>query len=122
MRAQAEKFGFNNGKLDTPVRAGKSLYPQGMDKAQTALSGIGQFDDTATPLQMAMVSSAIANGGDLQTPQMVDKLTDSGGNTLQQYAPKKYGKAVSQRTAEQLQSSMETVVNEAPAPRPRSTD
>ncbi|MEW1658159.1 MULTISPECIES: penicillin-binding protein 2 [unclassified Streptomyces] len=112
VRAQAEKLGFNDAKLDVPVRATTSVYPKDMDQAQTALSGIGQFDDQATPLQMAMVASAIADGGDLKTPQLVDKLTDGGGNTLQQNGPKTYRKAMSARTAEQLRSAMQTVVNQ----------
>ncbi|MER6048446.1 penicillin-binding protein 2 [Streptomyces sp. BHT-5-2] len=111
VRAQAEKFGFNDAKMDVPVRATKSVYPSDMDQAQTALSGIGQFDDQATPLQMAMVASAIANGGDLKTPQLVDKLTDGGGNTLQQNGPKTYHQAMSGRTAAQLRSAMQTVVD-----------
>jgi cell division protein FtsI/penicillin-binding protein 2 len=109
--AQAEKFGFNDGKMDTPVRAAKSVYPTDMDAAQTALSGIGQFDDQATPLQMAMVTSAIANGGELMSPQLVDKVTDGGGKTIEQSAPRTYGKAMSARTAEQLRSAMQTVVD-----------
>ncbi|ARF55327.1 peptidoglycan D,D-transpeptidase FtsI family protein [Streptomyces gilvosporeus] len=111
--AQAEKFGFDDGKVDVPVRAAKSVYPKGMDSAQTALSGIGQFNDQATPLQMAMVASAIANGGELKTPQLVDKLTDGGGNTVQQYGPKTYGegRAISAHTAAQLRSAMQTVVD-----------
>ena len=109
--AQAEKFGFNDDKVDTPVRAGKSVYPTDMDDAQTALSGIGQFNDQATPLQMAMVSAAIAHGGELKSPQLVDKLTDGGGNTVQQNTPKTYGRAMSARTAEQLRSAMGTVVD-----------
>src|SRR5690242_15909095 len=44
VRAMAEKFGFNEEKLDVPVRAYKSVYPTDMDKPQTALSGIGQFE------------------------------------------------------------------------------
>ncbi|MFG2527882.1 peptidoglycan D,D-transpeptidase FtsI family protein [Streptomyces sp. NPDC048516] len=113
VKAQAEKFGFNDEKVDTPVRAGKSVYPSDMDEAQTALSGIGQFDDQATPLQMAMVSSALANGGELKKPQMVDKLTDGGGNNVQDFGPATYGdgQAVSAHTARQLKSAMQTVVD-----------
>ncbi|WP_407553172.1 penicillin-binding transpeptidase domain-containing protein [Streptomyces sp. Pv4-95] len=111
MAAQAEKFGFNDDEVDTPVRAAKSVYPDDMDDAQTALSGIGQFDDQATPMQMAMVSSAIANGGELKTPQLVDKVTDGGGNTVEENEPKTYGTTMSARTAEQLRSAMGTVVD-----------
>ncbi|KUN78741.1 penicillin-binding protein [Streptomyces bungoensis] len=113
VRAMAEKFGFNDDKLDVPVRAYASVYPSGMDKAQTALSGIGQFDVTATPLQMAMVSAAIANGGKLVSPHMVSRVTDSGGEVLQDYDSDAGSKQViSSATAGQLRSAMETVVRD----------
>jgi penicillin-binding protein A len=111
VRAMAEKFGFNDDEQDVPVRAYASVYPSDMDKAQTALSGIGQFDVTATPLQMAMVSAAIANGGKMVSPHMVSRITDSGGDTLRDYDDDAgTEEIVSSDTAEQLQSAMRTVV------------
>jgi cell division protein FtsI/penicillin-binding protein 2 len=113
VKAMAEKFGFNDDTQDVPVRAYASVYPSGMDQAQTGLSGIGQFDVTATPLQMAMVSAALANGGKLVSPHMVSQITDSGGDVLQNYDDDADTKRiVSSSTAEQLQSAMETVVKE----------
>ncbi|MFC5720231.1 peptidoglycan D,D-transpeptidase FtsI family protein [Streptomyces gamaensis] len=109
---QAGKFGFNNGSLDIPVRAAKSVYPTDMNASQTALSGIGQYNDQATPLQMAMVVSALADDGKLMTPRMVDKVTDGSSGVLDSYAPKEYGRAVSAGTAEQLRSAMQTVVEQ----------
>ncbi|MER5754699.1 penicillin-binding transpeptidase domain-containing protein [Streptomyces sp. NPDC002088] len=111
VRAMAEKFGFNDDSQDVPVRAYASVYPSDMDKAQTGLSGIGQFDVTATPLQMAMVSAAIANGGKLISPHMVSQITDSGGDVLKNYDDEAgTTQVVSSGTAEQLQSAMQTVV------------
>ncbi|KUO07078.1 peptidoglycan D,D-transpeptidase FtsI family protein [Streptomyces sp. DSM 15324] len=111
LRATAEKFGFNDDALDVPVRAYASVYPSGMDKSSTALTGIGQFDVTATPLQMAMVSAAIANGGELVSPHMVAQITDGGGDVLKDYDDEAASKRiVSASTAEQLQSAMQTVV------------
>ncbi|MFI6966180.1 penicillin-binding transpeptidase domain-containing protein [Streptomyces sp. NPDC050149] len=112
VRAMAEKFGFNTEKLDVPVRASKSVYPSGMDKAQTALSGIGQFEVTATPLQIAMVSAALANDGELAAPHMVSKVTDADGGTLEDFADGDMKRIVSSSTAEQLRSAMVTVVEE----------
>ncbi|MFF9346249.1 peptidoglycan D,D-transpeptidase FtsI family protein [Streptomyces sp. NPDC014734] len=112
VRAMAEKFGFNADKLDVPVRASASVYPSGMDAAQTAMSGIGQFEVTATPLQIAMVSAALANGGELAAPHMVSKVTDADGDTLRDFADGDTKRVVSASTAEQLRSAMVTVVEE----------
>ncbi|MFJ6013617.1 peptidoglycan D,D-transpeptidase FtsI family protein [Streptomyces sp. NPDC092952] len=112
VRAMAEKFGFNTEKLDVPVRASKSVYPTGMDRPQTALTGIGQFEVTATPLQMAMVSAALANGGELAAPHMVSSVTDGDGDPLQEYPDGDTRRVVSASTAEQLRSAMVTVVEE----------
>lgn len=113
VRAMAEKFGFNDPEQDVPVRAYESVYPKDMDEPQTALSGIGQFDVTATPLQIAMVSAAIANGGKLVRPHMVSQITDHSGDVLEDYDDNaSTEEIVGSGTAEQLQSAMRTVVEE----------
>ncbi|MET8896554.1 peptidoglycan D,D-transpeptidase FtsI family protein [Streptomyces albogriseolus] len=113
VRETAERFGFNDDEQDVPVRAYASVYPSDMDPAQTALSGIGQFDVTATPLQIAMVSAAIANDGELVSPHMVSRVTDNGGDVLEDHDEDASARRiVSSSTAEQLRSAMQTVVNE----------
>ncbi|UUU34832.1 penicillin-binding transpeptidase domain-containing protein [Streptomyces sp. CA-210063] len=113
VRATAEKFGFNDKTQDVPVRAYESVYPSDMNRPSTALTGIGQYDVTATPLQMAMVSAAIANGGKLVSPHMVAQITNSGGDVLEDYdAEADTKEIVSSETAEQLQSAMRTVVED----------
>jgi cell division protein FtsI/penicillin-binding protein 2 len=113
VRAMAEKFGFDDSTLDVPVRAYTSVYPSGMNQSSTALTGIGQYDVTATPLQMAMVSAAIADGGKLVSPHMVSQITDSGGDVLKDYDDSASAKQIiSASTAEQLQSAMQTVVQQ----------
>ncbi|GAB2956965.1 peptidoglycan D,D-transpeptidase FtsI family protein [Streptomyces heilongjiangensis] len=113
VRAMAEKFGFDDTEQDVPVRAYTSVYPTGMDESSTALTGIGQYDVTATPLQMAMVSAAIANDGKLVAPHMVAQITDGGGDVLEDYdARAGTERVVSASTAKQLRSAMETVVED----------
>ncbi|WP_329144156.1 penicillin-binding transpeptidase domain-containing protein [Streptomyces niveus] len=113
--AMAAKMGFNDAEQDVPVRAAESVYPSDMDDAQTALTGIGQFEVTATPLQMAMVSSALANDGVLQSPHMVSEVVDAGGDTLTSYEDEPSRRIVSSSTADQLRSAMVTVVDEGTA-------
>ena len=113
VRAMAEKFGFNDDKLDIPVRAYPSVYPSNMNRSSTALTGIGQYDVTATPLQMAMVSAAIANDGKLVSPHMVSETTDNGGDVVHNYDDGTTTKEiVSSHTAQQLQSAMQTVITD----------
>lgn len=108
--ATAKRFGFDDAGREMPVRVAKSVYPAGMDQAQTALSGIGQFDVSATPLQMAMVSSALADDGLLAAPHMVSKVVSGDGDTLRSYKDGDTVRVVSSSTAAQLRSAMTTVV------------
>ncbi|HEY5936942.1 MAG TPA: penicillin-binding protein 2 [Kofleriaceae bacterium] len=48
----------------------------------------GQGDVEVTVLQMAMAYAALANGGKLYVPQVVDRVETSGGRTIASYQPK----------------------------------
>ena len=109
MIEMAEKFGFNDKELDTPVRAAESVYPKD-NKPQNAMAGIGQASNRTTPLQMAMVASAVANNGTLMKPYMVDQLVAPNLNVVQQQKPDSMGEPVSSENAQKLQQGMETVV------------
>jgi penicillin-binding protein A len=109
MIKMSEKFGFNDKELDTPVRAAESVYPED-NKPQNAMAGIGQASNRTTPLQMAMVASAVANNGTLMKPYMVDQLVAPNLNVVQQQKPKELSEPVSSENAQKLQQAMETVV------------
>ncbi|MFJ8011908.1 peptidoglycan D,D-transpeptidase FtsI family protein [Streptomyces sp. NPDC096339] len=106
----AEKFGFNNSKIDIPVRAFASVYDKTMGKDGNALSSIGQFNTAATPLQMAMVASAIANDGKLMKPYMVDQLTAPNLDIIEKHEPQEMSRPVSPENAKKLQQMMVNVV------------
>jgi peptidoglycan glycosyltransferase len=108
MVEQAEKFGFND-EIFTPVRANESIYDKTMDRPGNALSSIGQFNTATTPLQMAMVVSAIANDGKLMEPYMVERLEGNLG-PVEQHTPKEMSQPLSPENAQKLQEMMETVV------------
>lgn len=98
IRAQAELMGFGDA-IEIPTPATPSIYPLDMDQAQTALSGFGQFDVRVSPLQMAMVTAAIANQGVIMTPQLIDLVVASNLNVLAQTQPTVYSSPMSRQTA-----------------------
>ncbi|MFJ6622608.1 penicillin-binding transpeptidase domain-containing protein [Kitasatospora sp. NPDC091335] len=110
MAETAGNFGFNDAKLDVPVRAARSNFDTRTDDSQLALSSIGQFDTAATPLVMAMVAAGIANDGTVMRPQLVDRLTRSDGTTVQLMKPSVYRRATTPAVAGQVRKLMTDVV------------
>jgi peptidoglycan glycosyltransferase len=92
--AQAKAFGFGDRDLNIPIPVTPSVYPQTTDPARQELSSFGQGDDRASPLQMAMISAAIANGGTLMTPNLVQSVTGPDLTTTRT-TPQTYGTPVS---------------------------
>jgi peptidoglycan glycosyltransferase len=84
MAETAEAFGFNDPALRIPSRAATSVFDPHMDRAQLAMSAIGQYDTAATPLQMAMVAAAVANGGALMQPHILDTYGGYGFSVYRQ--------------------------------------
>lgn len=75
--------------------------------------GIGQGDMLVTPIQVADFIAAIANGGTLYQPQIIEKITSLDGNEIQSFEPIVRGTLpVSQDTIAALQEGMRMVVEE----------
>ncbi|MFJ7301820.1 peptidoglycan D,D-transpeptidase FtsI family protein [Streptomyces sp. NPDC099088] len=109
MLAEAKKFGFGSEQF-TPVRSSASVFSDDMNPSQTALSSIGQYNTAATPLQMAMVASAVANDGALMKPYMVSELSTHNLDVIEHTDPEKLSQPLSEKNAQVLQSMMETVI------------
>jgi peptidoglycan glycosyltransferase len=73
---------------------------------------IGQDKLTVTPLQMAMVASAVANGGKLMKPHIADRVVDSDGRTVRRIEPEELSQVMSPTTASQVGQMMGQVVRE----------
>ncbi|MFD8197624.1 penicillin-binding transpeptidase domain-containing protein [Streptomyces wuyuanensis] len=106
MLETAGRFGFNDDALRIPSGVAVSNFDRHMSVDQLALSSIGQFDTTATPLQMAMVAAAVANGGELARPYLVDRTTTWDGDTVRETPRRSYGRAMFPATALELRRMM----------------
>ena len=109
IRAQAEKFGFNKS-FTVPMRSAASRYPTGLDAAQTAMSAIGQFDVTASTLQMAMVGAAIGNNGITMNPYLVKEIRGADLQIVQTASPSQFATAMSPTNAKAELNMMVDVV------------
>ncbi|GKQ40292.1 penicillin-binding transpeptidase domain-containing protein [Streptomyces sp. A012304] len=110
MAATAEAFGFNAADLRIPFSVAPSTFDTSLDRAQLALSSIGQYNTRATPLQMAMVAAAVANGGQVRTPYLVERTTRRGGAVLATAGSRPVRQAMHPATAMRLRELMTDVV------------
>jgi cell division protein FtsI/penicillin-binding protein 2 len=64
-----------------------------------------------TPLQITMAMAAIANGGYLMRPMLVDRLEDSDGNMIARYSPSTVRRVINGNTAMLITKALDTVVS-----------
>ena len=114
IREEAEKYGFN-ASFELPLVSTPSSYPRGLDDAQTALTGFGQGQVTATPLQMAMVSAGIANGGIVMNPRMVDRVLAPDLSVQQTFESTEFGRALDEDLAQEMVAMMVANVSDGAA-------
>jgi peptidoglycan glycosyltransferase len=112
LRAQANKYGFNerNLTLAPQMNVAQSNFPLYSDPAQRAGGAIGQQSDTVTPLQEAMLSATVANNGVLMKPYLVQKVTAPDLSAVQTATPTPLSTAVTPTQAAHLQAMMTSVV------------
>ncbi len=114
IRAEAEKYGFNSS-FSMPLQSTPSTYPSSPNAPQTALSGFGQGDVRATPLQMAMVSAGIANDGVVMNPRMVDRVIKPDLSVASEGGDSEFGRALEPDIAAQMVSMMTANVQDGAA-------
>jgi peptidoglycan glycosyltransferase len=108
---EAHSFGFDNTPpIDLPssqVTASNFPPPQAINATPyEGYSAIGQFDDAATALQMALVVSAIGNNGVIMQPYLVAKAESTYGSIDYQHHPRIWRRATSSKTAVQVRRLM----------------
>jgi len=124
----AEKFGFNSvPPLDLPDGAasvfptdfGKQLGPGATPESAPvfentpalAQASIGQNDVSATPLEMALVAAAVANGGTIMAPHVMAQIRDSKGGVVETHVDAVWKQPMTAATAAILKRAMEGVVD-----------
>ncbi len=80
---------------------------------ETIPLSVGQGYLAVTPIQLLNLISAIANGGKIYLPQVVEKVVDINGNILKNYLPRELGRVnISEETLHAIQEALKGAVNE----------
>lgn len=114
---EADAFGFGaEPPIDLPTSTyaestlGESAIELEENQPYLAYSAIGQLNVRATPLEMAMVASAIADDGVIMKPHLMLRILDPNLNVVQSYQPAKWVTATSPQTAASISQLMQGVV------------
>ncbi len=121
----AKRYGFySRPPLDTPPN---TIFPSGLyqynkrgtrylwnpkdpAKVDPGRLAFGQYKMLATPLQMALVASTIANKGVEPQPYLVQRVATPSGSNVATTSPHMLGRVISTRTAAELNQMMQLVV------------
>jgi penicillin-binding protein A len=128
MQNYMERFGFyRNPPLDYPssqmIPSGARLYvkkpkphydliPVTNSHVDLGRTAIGQDLLSVTPMQMAMVASAVADNGTLMAPRLSYKAVNQEGLTVARWPARVYHHVTSPTVAKEMQSMMTDVVEE----------
>ncbi|MGZ8765609.1 MAG: penicillin-binding transpeptidase domain-containing protein, partial [Acidimicrobiia bacterium] len=111
------QFGISSvPPLDENPRAVPSQGPQAgtfaTEAPQFALAGIGQGPVTVTPLQMALVAAAVANGGVIAAPHVLGSVTDVDTEVIRTADTEPWTTAMPPGVAATVGDMMRSVVND----------
>jgi peptidoglycan glycosyltransferase len=119
VRKMAEAFGIDDEGMKIPLTVDGSTIGEIQNDAELGVSSIGQQDVQLTPLQAAMIASAVADDGTLMRPYLVDQVRAPDLSVIDQTDPEELSQPVSADVAGQLTEMMTSVVENGSGRRAR---
>jgi peptidoglycan glycosyltransferase len=114
LREYAQLYGFGT-EVDVPMPATPSTIPGSLDAPQLMLSSFGQANVRVTPLQIAMVSAGIANGGVVMQPTLIRSIIAPDLTVIQPFQQDVFSTPISAQTSATLTQLMVNNVNNGAA-------
>ncbi|MCT4595149.1 MAG: penicillin-binding transpeptidase domain-containing protein [Anaeromicrobium sp.] len=111
IKKTGEKYMFNRD-IYFDITTKNSVFPtdRRMSKVDLGSLSIGQGKLLVTPINMAMVTSAIGNDGDIMRPYLVKEITDSRNRIIELTEPKPLSNVISPYDGKKLTNMMIDVV------------
>lgn len=98
-------------KLPSVIPSSKSSFSLEKDDPdwEKMMTSIGQGKLQVSPYHMTLITAAIANGGTLMEPYLVDSITNNAGTQVEKNMPKVYKELMTTNEAAQLTEYMKGV-------------
>lgn len=108
----ARGFGLGSATGIEQVAEATGSIPDPKTDGDAVQQGIGQGEMLVTPLQVVRFIAAIANGGTLYRPQLIENMTSSTGITTYSFSPEAQGTLpISESTLDSIREGMGLVVS-----------
>lgn len=109
LEASLRRFGFNQAiPFDFSLQESHASVPTETYPLGRTAAGFGEV--YLSPVHAALISAAIANGGKMMRPYVVERLEDSRGRTVYQASPEPLGEVTPEAIARQVAQMMERTV------------
>lgn len=103
----SERFMINQEiEFDLPVKKSSFPYKKAQGKTDLAAAAIGQGKVLVTPLNMAMITSAIANNGQMVRPILVKEVINRHDKVIERFETEIITQSISSSTANQVKEMM----------------
>lgn len=97
---------YNKSRMSVDKSSGEPLMMQ---------TSIGQGNTLVSPGHMALITAAIANGGKLMRPYLIDHVENYSGQMVKEYEPEAYQQLMTASEAQAMEDLMVGVVNSGTA-------
>lgn len=113
LHSLAEQLLFNR-ELPLSVAYSKSSFTMntGAEVWEILQTSIGQGNTQMTPIHNVMITAAIANGGVLMKPYMVERVENAAGEEIHRFLPQAWGNLLTAQEADTMAGLMRQVVTE----------
>ncbi len=111
LKSTAEELLFNQtlpGSLSST--SGSFVLDSTSELAETMMTAMGQGETVTNVYHMAMITAAIANGGKLMIPYVIDSIENYTGSVVETNEPQSYGYLMTSAEAAELTEYMTAVV------------
>lgn len=109
----AKELLFNSALPGKDISYNKSSFA--LDNNATSsdrmMTAMGQGETLVSPYHMALITSAVANGGRLMEPYLVEEVTNYSGTIVEETDPESYGQLMTSEEAAQLKAYMQNVTD-----------